>query len=211
MIFFQKAVTWKFPLRSPSPCFIGRQSAHYRKLSVGAIWCFIHPAAHWHIHAAPFHAMPYVSRHNLFIVTGDYGWGRKQEECFKQKWIHANDIRTLCTRGKNRFQLTGTIHTLPHHFLKANLIRAHNVCGHGRSLEPYSSNSEDLRWLCNYFVCVVIPNLSPFTDKRWGGYCQWWGDEDEHLLQHNLSNYLLYKPSRWGDVVIDLQSVSIHR
>lgn len=54
--------------------------------------------------------------------------------------------------------------------------------------EPDSRTREHTRLeVVVIILCVVIPELSPFSDKRYSG-------EDEHLLQRP-SNYLLHEPS----------------
>lgn len=62
-IIFQEAVTWKFPLRSPSHYFIGSESAHYRKSSGSAFDAsFIQLHTHLYIpcHAMPRHTIPHM-------------------------------------------------------------------------------------------------------------------------------------------------------
>lgn len=80
-------------------------------------------------------------------------WVRPQaQRVFQENWIHANGIRTLCTRGETDPRWLEQ-YVLPHHILKPSLIRACDVCGHhGPRLEPDSSTSGDWRCLCYYFL-----------------------------------------------------------
>lgn len=205
-IIFQEAVTCKLPLRGPSRCFIGSQSAHYRKSSRGGgatMWCFVPLATHSHIHTHIYTCnvmqshIPHVPRHTLF--TGDRAWCR---ETFQVHWLWTNNIRSQkSSREQRRLQKSGnntSCRITSQHRVRLEPIK---VCGH--HLPSPGWILAQCLWGLEVFVIECVQLLFRYTQpqgvKWWGwapcvaltGQTRWSGDRSRRTKRHliRLSSY----------------------
>lgn len=159
-IIFQEAVTCKLPLRGPSRCFIGSQSAHYRKSSRGGYNLMLHSSSYTHTHRHTYTCrvmqshIAHVPRHTLFTVTGDVPWCR---ETFQVHRLRTNDIRSQkSSREQSRLQMSGNNKTrclTSQHRMRLEPIK---VCGH-HFPEPWldpDSVLVETGGVCDMIECV---------------------------------------------------------